>query len=89
MGAGFCERCVLAGISSTQRSESMNAYFDGYISSKTTLKQFVEQYENALTKKVKNERQEDHTSWHTFIPWITNDGLEKQFVSAYTHTKVR
>ncbi|XP_057471117.1 protein FAR1-RELATED SEQUENCE 6-like [Actinidia eriantha] len=27
-----------AGMSSTQRSESMNAYFDGYIHSKTTLK---------------------------------------------------
>jgi len=27
----------------------MNAFFYGYVNSKTTLKQFVEQYDNALT----------------------------------------
>ncbi|XP_028099318.1 protein FAR-RED IMPAIRED RESPONSE 1-like [Camellia sinensis] len=41
-----------AGMSTTQRSESMNAFFDGYVNSKTTLKQFVEQYDNALRSKV-------------------------------------
>ncbi|XP_042450660.1 protein FAR1-RELATED SEQUENCE 6-like [Zingiber officinale] len=33
-----------AGMSTTQRSESMNAFFDNYVHSKTSLKQFVEQY---------------------------------------------
>ncbi|GFZ09832.1 hypothetical protein Acr_21g0004310 [Actinidia rufa] len=56
-----------AGMSSTQRSESMNAYFDGYIHSKTTLKQFVEQYENALTQKVEIEKLADMKSWYSFI----------------------
>ncbi|KAA8517268.1 hypothetical protein F0562_017561 [Nyssa sinensis] len=40
-----------AGMSTTQRSESMHAFFDGYVNVKTTLKQFVEQYENALKDK--------------------------------------
>ncbi|KAA8541383.1 hypothetical protein F0562_025347 [Nyssa sinensis] len=40
-----------AGMSTTQRSESMYAFFDGYVNVKTTLKQFVEQYENALKDK--------------------------------------
>ncbi|XP_028113810.1 protein FAR1-RELATED SEQUENCE 5-like [Camellia sinensis] len=31
-----------AGMSTTQRSKSMNAFFNGYVNSKTTLKQFVE-----------------------------------------------
>jgi hypothetical protein len=30
-----------AGMSTTQRSESMNTFFDGYVNSKTTLRQFV------------------------------------------------
>ncbi|XP_028057631.1 protein FAR1-RELATED SEQUENCE 5-like [Camellia sinensis] len=37
-----------ASMSTTQRSESMNAFFNGYVNSKTTLKQFVDQYDNAL-----------------------------------------
>nr|KYP41146.1 Protein FAR1-RELATED SEQUENCE 6 [Cajanus cajan] len=42
-----------AGMSTTQRSESMNAFFDGYVNSKTSLAQFVEQYDSALKKNVK------------------------------------
>ncbi|KAI8572645.1 hypothetical protein RHMOL_Rhmol01G0215500 [Rhododendron molle] len=33
----------------------MNSFFDGYIHSNTTLKEFVEQYDNALRKKVQKE----------------------------------
>ncbi|KAL7251552.1 hypothetical protein ACSBR1_013398 [Camellia fascicularis] len=46
------------GMSTTQCSESMNAFFDGYVNSKTTLKQFVEQYDNALRSKVEKGNQE-------------------------------
>ncbi|XP_057504729.1 protein FAR1-RELATED SEQUENCE 5-like [Actinidia eriantha] len=76
-------------MSSTQRSESMNSYFDGYINSKTTLKQFVEQYENALAKKVEIEKYEDAKSLHHYIPCITEDELEKQFQSVYTNAKFK
>ncbi|TXG51722.1 hypothetical protein EZV62_024246 [Acer yangbiense] len=37
-------------------------FFDGYVNSKTTLKQFVEQYENALRDKVEKESQADFAS---------------------------
>lgn len=67
----------------------MNAYFDGYIHSRTTLKQFVEQYENALANKVESEKLEDVKSWNSYIPCITKSDLEKQFQSVYTHEKVR
>ncbi|KAF5474356.1 hypothetical protein F2P56_006261 [Juglans regia] len=40
-----------AGMSTTQRSESMNAFFDGYVHSGTILKEFVDQFDNALRKK--------------------------------------
>ena len=40
----FVKSTFWAGMSTTQRSESINAFFDGYFQSKTTLKQFDEQY---------------------------------------------
>ncbi|XP_058210661.1 protein FAR-RED IMPAIRED RESPONSE 1-like isoform X2 [Rhododendron vialii] len=76
-----------AGMSSTQRSESMNAYFNCYIHKKTTLKQFVEKYENALANKVESKNELDAKSLHTYIPLLTEDELEKQFQSAYTNSK--
>ncbi|KAL7260695.1 hypothetical protein ACSBR1_006375 [Camellia fascicularis] len=71
------------------RSESMHAFFDGYINSKTTLKQFVEQYENALAKKVENENGEEFNSLNSYIPCITQYPFEKQFQIAYTIAKFK
>ena len=85
----FVKDVFWAGMSSTQRSESMNSYFDGYINSKTTLKQFVEQYENALAKKVEIEKHEDAKSLQHYIPCITEDELEAQFQSVYTNAKFK
>nr|ABN08815.1 hypothetical protein MtrDRAFT_AC160516g62v2 [Medicago truncatula] len=36
------------GLSTTQRSESINSFFDKYVCKKTTLKEFVEKYKVAL-----------------------------------------
>ncbi|XP_028103346.1 protein FAR-RED IMPAIRED RESPONSE 1-like [Camellia sinensis] len=76
-------------MSTTQRSESMHAFFDGYINSKTILKQFVEQYENALAKKVENENGEEFNSLNSYIPCITQYPFEKQFQKAYTIAKFK
>ena len=46
-------------MSTTQQSESINEFFDGYVYHETTLKEFVEQYDNALAKTVVNENTED------------------------------
>ncbi|KAK9289539.1 hypothetical protein L1049_007695 [Liquidambar formosana] len=78
-----------AGMSTTQRSESMNAFFDGYLNSKTTLKQFVEQYDEALKKKIENENIADFSSFNSTIPLITDFEFEKQFQNAYTHDMFR
>ena len=85
----FLKDTFWAGMSTTQRSESMHAFFDGYINSKTTLKQFVEQYENALAKKMENETNEDFNSLASYIPCITPYDLERQFQSAYTISKFK
>ncbi|XP_031285457.1 protein FAR-RED IMPAIRED RESPONSE 1-like [Pistacia vera] len=76
-------------MSTTQRSENMHAFFDGYVNSKTTLKQFVEQYENALCDKVEKENEADFRSWKSWIPCITGYPMEKQFQEAYTTAKFK
>ncbi|XP_028077431.1 protein FAR1-RELATED SEQUENCE 6-like isoform X1 [Camellia sinensis] len=83
----FVKDLFWAGMSAIQQSESMPTFFDEFINSKTTLKQFLEQYDNALAKKVENENSEEFKSFNSYIPCITHYELEKQFQSAYTMAK--
>ncbi|XP_042954661.1 protein FAR1-RELATED SEQUENCE 12-like [Carya illinoinensis] len=53
-----------ASISTTQRSESMNAFFNGFVHYSTTLKEFVNQFDNALRKKVELETTADFQPNH-------------------------
>ncbi|XP_031284284.1 protein FAR1-RELATED SEQUENCE 5-like [Pistacia vera] len=87
--SAFVKGTFWAGMSTTQHSESMHALFDGYINSKTTLKQFVEQYENALRDKVKKENEADFKSIKSSIPCISIYPIEKQFQEAYTTAKFK
>lgn len=47
----FLKDVFFASMSTTQWSESMNAFFDGYVHQNTTLREFVDQYERALQDK--------------------------------------
>ncbi|XP_042952310.1 protein FAR-RED ELONGATED HYPOCOTYL 3-like [Carya illinoinensis] len=78
-----------AGMSTTQRSESMNAFFDGYVHSGTTLKEFVDQFDNALRKKVEVETTADFNSSNQMIPCVFPFNFEKQFQKVYTNTKFK
>ncbi|RYQ89142.1 hypothetical protein Ahy_B09g095948 isoform E [Arachis hypogaea] len=48
-----------ASMRSTQRSESMHAFYGGYLSSKTSLVQFVHEYDNVLGVKEQRELEDD------------------------------
>lgn len=85
----FLKTTFWAEMSSTQRSESMNAFFDGYVHSKTSLNQFVEQYERALINKVEKKFQADFKSYSQMVPCVTNYDMEKQFQKVYTVVKFR
>ncbi|CAA2970435.1 FAR-RED IMPAIRED RESPONSE 1-like [Olea europaea subsp. europaea] len=76
-------------MSTTQRSESMNAFFDGYVHSKTLLKQFVEQYERALRSKVEKEFQANFRSFSQMVSCTTAFEMEKQFQAVYTIPKFK
>ncbi|XP_062155293.1 protein FAR-RED IMPAIRED RESPONSE 1-like [Alnus glutinosa] len=78
-----------AGMTTTQHSESMNAFFDGYVQSSTSLKEFVDQYDNALRRKVEVENVADFDSFNTTISCVSHWPFEKQFQEIYTHAKFR
>ncbi|XP_042983224.1 protein FAR-RED IMPAIRED RESPONSE 1-like [Carya illinoinensis] len=85
----FLKEHFWAGMSTTQRSESMNAFFDGYIHAKTNLKEFVDQFDNALKKKIENENQAEFQSFNGTIPCISRSPIEKKFQSLYTNAKFK
>ncbi|XP_052624893.1 protein FAR1-RELATED SEQUENCE 6-like [Lactuca sativa] len=72
-----------AGMSTTQQSESINAFFDAYVNSKTSLRQFVEQYDNALKSKIKKENKADFESLNSSYKLVTGFYFERQFQEAY------
>ncbi|KAL6502585.1 hypothetical protein OROHE_024238 [Orobanche hederae] len=74
-----------AGMSTTQRSESMNAFFDEYVNSKTSLSQFVEQYDSALKSKVNKENKADFASSNSSYQLISSRSFEKQLQENYTN----
>ncbi|XP_042974208.1 protein FAR1-RELATED SEQUENCE 6-like isoform X2 [Carya illinoinensis] len=78
-----------ARMSTTQRSESMNAFFDRFVRSGTTLKEFVDQFDNALRKKVETETTTDFLSYNQTIPCVSPFKIERQFQSLYTNAKFK
>ncbi|XP_042963494.1 protein FAR1-RELATED SEQUENCE 5-like [Carya illinoinensis] len=85
----FLKESFWAGMSTTQQSESMNAFFDGYVHAKTNLKEFVDQFDNALKKKIENENAADFHSFSVTIPCISRSPIEKRFQELYTNAKFK
>ncbi|XP_041025521.1 protein FAR-RED IMPAIRED RESPONSE 1-like [Juglans microcarpa x Juglans regia] len=67
----------------------MNAFFDGYVHARTNLKEFVDQFDNALKKKIENENQADFNSFNFTVPCISHLAFEKKFQDVYTNSKFR
>lgn len=74
-----------AGMTSTQRVESMNAFLNSYLTRRESLRDFVENFESALKSIWQNENTADHKSKYTaprlhyFLP------MESQFQQSYTN----
>lgn len=73
-----------AEMSITQRSDSMNSYFDGYVNASTTLHQFVKLYEKALESRYEKEVKADYDTMNTTLVLKTPSPMEKQVASFYT-----
>ncbi|RYQ85595.1 hypothetical protein Ahy_B10g105160 [Arachis hypogaea] len=77
------------GMRSTQRSESMHAFFNKFITCNNSLIQFVKQYDNYLGSREQKEREFDATDFHTVIPYATKSPIEAQLQHVYTHEKFK
>lgn len=67
-----------AGMTSTQRSESINSFFDGFVHVLTPLNEFVMQYENALVSRRQAEKEEDFKTKNSHPIYETELEIEKQ-----------
>lgn len=75
----------LAGMSTPQRSESMNSFFDKYIHKKITLKEFVKQYGIILQNRYEEEAIADFDTCHKQPALRSPSPCEKQLSTVYTH----
>ncbi|WCJ28616.1 FAR1-related sequence 5 [Euphorbia peplus] len=73
-----------AEMSITQRSDSMNSYFDGYINASTNLNQFFKLYEKALESRNEKEVKADYDTMNTLAALKTPSPMEKQASELYT-----
>ncbi|KAL0013407.1 hypothetical protein SO802_000476 [Lithocarpus litseifolius] len=74
------------GINTTQRSESINAFFDSFVNSRTTLMDFVVKFAKAVDSRYKKERKEDFDSRHKTPSLVIGSKIEHQAASIYTRT---
>ncbi|KAL4607292.1 hypothetical protein ACB092_09G162900 [Castanea dentata] len=75
-----------AGMNTTQRSESINAFFDSFVNSRTTLKDFVVKFAKVVDSRYKKERKEDFDSKHKTPSLVIGSKIEHQAASIYTRT---
>lgn len=73
-----------AGMSATQRSESVNSLFDGYVNARTTIQDFAEQYEKALNDRFEKEARAEFDTFYTKPVLKTPLPMEKQAADIYT-----
>ncbi|XP_057720274.1 protein FAR1-RELATED SEQUENCE 5-like [Arachis stenosperma] len=77
------------GMRSTQRNESMHAFYGGYLHCKSVLVQFVHEYDNVLGNKEQKELEDDDADSKGVIPCIGSTGIERQFQQEYTSNMFR
>ncbi|KAL4598151.1 hypothetical protein ACB092_11G039500 [Castanea dentata] len=78
------KRCIR--INTTRRSESINAFFDSFVNSRTTLTDFVVKFAKAMDSRYKKERKEDFDSRHKTPSLVIGSKIEHQAASIYTRT---
>jgi hypothetical protein len=71
-------------MSVTDRSDSVSDYFDVWLTSGTSLKMFVEKYEEAVKGKLEKEYYEDLRSAQMRPPMLTGLLVEDQAAKLYT-----
>ncbi|XP_019230456.1 PREDICTED: protein FAR-RED ELONGATED HYPOCOTYL 3 isoform X2 [Nicotiana attenuata] len=81
----FMRDAFLAGMSTVQRSESVNSFFDKYVHKKTTVQEFVKQYETILQDRYEEEAKADSDTWNKQPALKSPSPFEKHVAGLYTH----
>ncbi|XP_049933305.1 protein FAR1-RELATED SEQUENCE 6-like [Nymphaea colorata] len=80
----FIKDIFYAGMSTSRRGEKFNAFFDGYVYSNTSFKEFAEKYEMVLKKKYNEEAQADFDSYNKVPVMRTHLCYESQLAKVYS-----
>ncbi|GFZ07615.1 far-red elongated hypocotyls 3 [Actinidia rufa] len=75
----------LAGMYMPQRSESVNSFFDKYMHKKTSVQEFLKQYEAILQDRYEEEAKADSDTWNKQPALKSPSPFEKQVSGVYTH----
>ncbi|XP_019184831.1 PREDICTED: protein FAR1-RELATED SEQUENCE 5-like [Ipomoea nil] len=78
-----------AGMSTTQRSESMNKYFKDYINANTPISKFVVQYDKALDARYNKEREKTFKTLNSKPILKTLYPMEEEASKVYTRKMFR
>ncbi|KAK7322502.1 hypothetical protein VNO77_25883 [Canavalia gladiata] len=81
----FMKDVFLGGMSTIQRSESVNSFFDKYVHKKTSVQDFVKQYEAILQDRYEEEAKADSDTWNKMPSFKTPSPLEKSVAGICTH----
>ena len=68
-----------AGMRTTQRSESINSFFDGYVNRNTSLREFAGQYFAAVQARARAEEDEDASSRRNTYELVSTYSYEADF----------
>ncbi|XP_071685587.1 protein FAR-RED ELONGATED HYPOCOTYL 3 isoform X2 [Rutidosis leptorrhynchoides] len=75
----------LGGMSTLQRSESVNCFFDKYVHRKTSVQEFVRQYESIIQDRYEEEAKQDLDTWNKLPALKSPSPFEKHVSNIYTH----
>ncbi|KAL5219135.1 hypothetical protein ABZP36_019819 [Zizania latifolia] len=81
---GYVNHSFWAGTSAIRKVEKPDPYFDGVVTTKTTLPVFLEQYETTLRGKLEREAYDDLRSYYSRLTLLSGLPFEEQLVELYT-----
>lgn len=81
----YMKDTFLAGMSTVQRSESVNSFFDKSVHKKTCVSEFVKQYDFIIQDRYEEEAKAESDTWNRPPILKSPSPLEKHMSNLYTH----
>ncbi|XP_056695651.1 protein FAR1-RELATED SEQUENCE 8-like [Spinacia oleracea] len=85
----FMNNIFWAGMKTTQRVESINSFFDGFLERSTKLYEFPKKYCEAMNKRCSDEKDADANNAKYIRKLTTGFNIEAVFQKLYTDNKFR